>query len=631
LPLPGGGGAHTYLFNADPAALQAAVAAGGEVALAFDGTVYLTNTLVISNSVTLDATGYNVTLNGSNIVSVQTNSLNRVVNVYSPIVTVSSNGSLMMTNLVLANGLNQGWYSSVIGMYNTPQVISGSGGAISNGGAVIAINCVFSNNVAAGLDGYLIFADGEGYYAADGSEGFGGAIYNLGALTVINCLFTGNRAVGGNGHAGITTGNGALITGPGYEGAGGAIYNVGQLSAFNCFFTNDCAIGGAGGTWTNRNTDQFNYGYIGYPGSPGGTGDGGSIWSSGAAAVNGTSFVKNQAAGGEGSAGLPGDAEYDGPNGPLYGGNGGAGANGAGGALGAEAGTFVVVNSTFSSNSAVGSSGGAGGQGGMQEYADLGPGTGGNGGNGGNGMGGAIGISGGLGALTNVTLSDDISLAGAEGPGGAGGGSSIGGTNGTSGTNGLAGVSMGETIGVSGGTVVMLNSILSCGSGLTNGFGGIVDAGYNLNSDSVDYLTNGTSLNGVDIGLGLYGYYGGFTPTVPLLAGSPAIDAADPSFYPTNDQRGVIRPQESGPDIGAFEYTSVAVQPTVQTSTQGGGLTLGWNALPGLPYQIQSTTNLSQGVWSNVGGVVVATNLAMVVSEVVTNSAQGFYRVVLLP
>ncbi|MFN8461855.1 MAG: choice-of-anchor Q domain-containing protein [Anaerolineales bacterium] len=47
---------------------------------------------------------------------------------------------------------------------------------------------------------------------------------------------------------------------------------------------------------------------------------------------------------------------------------------------------------------------------------------------------------------------------------------------------------------------------------------------------------------------------GGFTQTMALLPGSPAIDAADVANCPSTDQRGVTRPQGSGCDIGAYEY-----------------------------------------------------------------------------
>ena len=49
------------------------------------------------------------------------------------------------------------------------------------------------------------------------------------------------------------------------------------------------------------------------------------------------------------------------------------------------------------------------------------------------------------------------------------------------------------------------------------------------------------------------GDYGGFTPTIPLRSGSPAIDAASDSDCPATDQHGVTRPQGARCDIGAYE------------------------------------------------------------------------------
>ena len=42
----------------------------------------------------------------------------------------------------------------------------------------------------------------------------------------------------------------------------------------------------------------------------------------------------------------------------------------------------------------------------------------------------------------------------------------------------------------------------------------------------------------------------------PLLAGSPAIDAADDGYCPETDQIGTVRPQGAGCDIGAIEYAA---------------------------------------------------------------------------
>jgi hypothetical protein len=46
---------------------------------------------------------------------------------------------------------------------------------------------------------------------------------------------------------------------------------------------------------------------------------------------------------------------------------------------------------------------------------------------------------------------------------------------------------------------------------------------------------------------------GGPTPTHLPMAGSPAIDAANPALCPATDQRGVARPQGAGCDSGSVE------------------------------------------------------------------------------
>jgi uncharacterized repeat protein (TIGR02543 family) len=74
------------------------------------------------------------------------------------------------------------------------------------------------------------------------------------------------------------------------------------------------------------------------------------------------------------------------------------------------------------------------------------------------------------------------------------------------------------------------------------------------------WITPGASdLTVADPKLGALGNYGGDTQTIPLLSGSPAIDAGNDAVCDDNpgpnnlDQRGVTRPQGAGCDIGAFE------------------------------------------------------------------------------
>jgi hypothetical protein len=87
--------------------------------------------------------------------------------------------------------------------------------------------------------------------------------------------------------------------------------------------------------------------------------------------------------------------------------------------------------------------------------------------------------------------------------------------------------------------------------------------GYNLSSDNTCNFNNTGDLNNTDPELGTLGNYGGPTQTIPLLSGSPAIDAGNPSGCTDGqgnllktDQRGKPRPDHEdtgGCDMGAYE------------------------------------------------------------------------------
>jgi hypothetical protein len=90
--------------------------------------------------------------------------------------------------------------------------------------------------------------------------------------------------------------------------------------------------------------------------------------------------------------------------------------------------------------------------------------------------------------------------------------------------------------------------------------------GYNLSSDNTCNFNGPGDLNNTDPKLGTLGYYGGPTQTIPLLSGSPAIDAGNPSgctdeqgHVLKTDQRGQPRPDREdtgGCDMGAYESQS---------------------------------------------------------------------------
>jgi hypothetical protein len=262
--------------------------------------------------------------------------------------------------------------------------------------------------------------------------------------------------------------------------------------------------------------------------------------------------------------------------------------------------------------------GGTGGTGGSGEAEGIPQGdwNGGTGGNGGNGVGGAIWLSNTSLSLTNVTFVADTSSAGQGGQGGA---AYFRGSGGASGTEGLA---FGATVANLGGAFSALNTIFCVQSGSTNFYGPMTDDGYNLSSDQSPSLTNATSLHGVNPLLGVLGYYGGNTQTIPLLLGSPAINAGDPNAFPPVDQRGRHRPSGPAPDIGAFEYTF----PTFgDLSVTDGGAQFVLLGEAGDTCEIDVSSNLSD--WSplmtNSFGV---TNTIEVLDTTATATEGRYYR-----
>jgi hypothetical protein len=196
-------------------------------------------------------------------------------------------------------------------------------------------------------------------------------------------------------------------------------------------------------------------------------------------------------------------------------------------------GTLTVTNSTIVGNSAIG----AGARG-----------------------GGISNVAGTL-TVTNSTITGNASD--------TGGGGGIGNTAGTlTMTNSTVVGNTTATVGggiSSTGTVTLTNTLVAGNSAAVGpDVAAAVTAGSanNLIGDgtATTGITNG--VNGNRIGsrtrpinplFGQLGDYGGPTLTLPLLPGSPAIDAGTATGAPATDQRGVSRPQGAAEDIGAFE------------------------------------------------------------------------------
>jgi CSLREA domain-containing protein len=183
--------------------------------------------------------------------------------------------------------------------------------------------------------------------------------------------------------------------------------------------------------------------------------------------------------------------------------------------------------------------------------------------------GGGIG-NGGILTMTNTTVSGNTA-------------SSVGGgiTNGSGGTATLTNVTInGNTAGIEANVrnfgppndnteIIFKNTIVAnpqggganCG---TNTDGVLTSAGHNLSSDaSCGFTANGDKQNQNPL-LGNLANNGGSTQTHELQASSPAIDAAHTASAPPKDQRGLVRPQGTAADMGAFE---VDLAPTVSVTT----------------------------------------------------------------
>jgi hypothetical protein len=62
-----------------------------------------------------------------------------------------------------------------------------------------------------------------------------------------------------------------------------------------------------------------------------------------------------------------------------------------------------------------------------------------------------------------------------------------------------------------------------------------------------------------------------------------------------------------------------------------GTISLTWSTVPGLAYQVQFNTDLTQTNWANLGTALTATNTTAFASDALGPDPQRFYRIALLP
>jgi hypothetical protein len=528
-------------------------------------------------------------------------------------------GSLTLENLTLSGGLAQGGGSTTGGGG------MGAGGAIFNQGTLHLSGVTITNCTARGGTTTFTFAGivhtGGGGMGADGLDaggGFGGSFAGAG----------GPGGAGGFGGGGGGGGGGFLANAAGQPGSyvAGAGGGLGLFGGGGPFIAGDGAAGdggGGGGPFQNpppqgvpRAGGNFGYGGgFGVNGGGGGGGVGGGGGGSDDQAGSGGSGGFGGGGGVFGSGGFGGggglgnsNAGFGGGTGFTSGGSNGSARGGGGAGLGGAifnmgastasgSGVLAAVNTTMSGNQVQGGSVDAGNDSG-----------------GGSGFGAAIFNLDGKVTLTHCTIAGNTAAAGTGIPNGAADGA----------VYNLAYGNAVETGGATTASSTLVDTILAATTGGNDLVSSSVDGNQTntatVVTDGHDIVPtssgtiSGSPLTGSPL-LGPLQNNGGPTPTMALLAGSPALDAADPAACVPTDQRGVLRPQGPSCDIGAYEQGQLTVQlvgngtgtvtsapagiscnPTCAASFPGTSVTLSAQAAAGSSF-IAWTSNCVDGVY----------------------------------
>ena len=291
------------------------------------------------------------------------------------------------------------------------------------------------------------------------------------------------------------------------------------------------------------------------------------------------------------------------------------GGGGAGGGIYSESGTLNVTNTTFSNN-------GATYGGGIFNSGTLNLTGSSLINNSGVNFGGGLYNLNASATITNTTVSGNKTLDGPSSPTASGAGiytrsGTLTLTNSTVAYNTTHTNGMGGGIYIEG-TVNSRNSIIAANtasnaSNANNGpdiSGTLTSQGNNLIGSTAGATIAGSTTGNIvntNAQLAPLANNGGLTPTHALLAGSPAINAANTANAPPADQRGA--PRVGAADIGAFEFNSSAPTPTptptvtpIPTPTPTPTPTL----LPDLTVTKTHTGNFMQGDSGKIYSITVA-------------------------
>jgi hypothetical protein len=383
------------------------------------------------------------------------------------------------------------------------------------------------------------------------------ALANLGSLVVSNCIITNCNAVSGN-TAGIYNSGTLNATNCLFSGnsgwSAGAIYNTGTLHLAFCTFTNSTGPQVLGRSIYNGNAGNLSADYCVIGGNWGG------LYNAGGTMVLRNCAVTN--------------------NSTFYG----------GGIFNAA--QLAITNCTISHNRAFYSSGPEPG-GGLYNSGSA--------------------------TLVNATVSGNSAL-------GAGGGILNLGTLLLVNSTVVSNSAQDQTspFPANGGgvcnsnTFQSKNSIFAWNTTDARGpdiYGNFNSLGYNLVQSASGWVNVGVAtgnLVGADPKLGPLQDNGGPTQTHALLPNSPAINAGDAVGAPTTDQRGVLRPQGLGVDIGAYEFqfcVPIFVRAAIQNRTN---LWLQACGLPCRTYTLQAPEYVG---WVNIATLTTGADGLMQFTE----------------
>jgi uncharacterized repeat protein (TIGR01451 family) len=144
----------------------------------------------------------------------------------------------------------------------------------------------------------------------------------------------------------------------------------------------------------------------------------------------------------------------------------------------------------------------------------------------------------------------------------------------------------------------------------------------NLTGDASCAFSDAGSAQTADAGLEPLGDNGGPTDTLALRFDSPAYDKGTDTGCPATDQRGVVRPQGTACDIGAFELVPPPPPPTpvppppAPTADLGVGLTAK-PASPHLGDTVKFTLSVANAGPDEATGVVLTGKLPAPASRIV--------------